>query len=60
MAEMAPPDENQIRALREQFELAPEHFVIGTVGRLLDRHKRVSDLIRRWPRCFRPAPRRAC
>jgi len=46
VAEMAPPDENQIRALREQFELAPEHFVIGTVGRLLDRHKRVSDLIR--------------
>jgi len=46
VAEMAPPDENQVRALREQFELAPEHFVIGTVGRLLDRHKRVSDLIR--------------
>ncbi|SFB10833.1 glycosyltransferase [Azotobacter beijerinckii] len=46
VAEMAPPDENQIRALREQFELAPDHFVIGTVGRLLDRHKRVSDLIR--------------
>jgi glycosyltransferase involved in cell wall biosynthesis len=46
VAEMAPPDENQILALRKQFELAPEHFVIGTVGRLLDRHKRVSDLIR--------------
>ncbi|MEE4461522.1 glycosyltransferase [Azotobacter chroococcum] len=46
VAEMAPPDENQIRALRERLELAPEHFVIGTVGRLLDRHKRVSDLIR--------------
>lgn len=46
VAEMAPPDENQVRALRERFELAPEHFVIGTVGRLLDRHKRVSDLLR--------------
>lgn len=46
VVEMPPPDAGQIRALREKFDLAPEHFVIGTVSRLLDRHKRVSDLIR--------------
>ncbi|GLK58324.1 glycosyltransferase [Azotobacter vinelandii] len=46
VAEPAPPDERQVNALRERFGLAPEHFVIGTVGRLLDRHKRVSDLLR--------------
>lgn len=46
VAETAPPDEGRIHALREQFGLAPEHFVIGTVGRLHDHHKRVSDLLR--------------
>ncbi len=46
VAALAPPDPAQCQALRERLELAPEHFVIGTVGRLLDRHKRVSDLIR--------------
>lgn len=46
VVEMAPPAANQVNALREKLDLAPEHFVIGTVGRLHDHHKRVSDLIR--------------
>jgi L-malate glycosyltransferase len=43
-APAASPEE--VRALREAVGLKPEHFVIGTVGRLFDSHKRVSDLIR--------------
>ena len=36
----------EVMALRERYGLTNAHFVIGTVGRLLDSHKRVSDLIR--------------
>ena len=35
-----------VAALREMYGLSSTHFVIGTVGRLLDGCKRVSDLIR--------------
>ena len=46
VAAAPPPEAAQVRALRERLGLAPEHFVTGTVGRLHDHHKRVSDLIR--------------
>ena len=45
----ASPDPAELRAIRDRFNLRSDHFVIGTVGRLLDRHKRVSDLIRALP-----------
>jgi glycosyltransferase involved in cell wall biosynthesis len=46
VAEAPPANAEQIQAIRETFGLTPGNFVIGTVGRLLDSHKRVSDLIR--------------
>lgn len=36
----------ELAAIRERFALTASSFVIGTVGRLEDSHKRVSDLIR--------------
>lgn len=40
----APPAE--VEKIRRRFGLHDEHIVIGTVGRLLDKCKRTSDLIR--------------
>ena len=47
----APSDEDTmaIGAIRHRFAIGPDSFVIGTVGRLQDSHKRVSDLIRAMP-----------
>ncbi len=56
VAEAPPADAEQIRSIREALGLAPEHFVIGTVGRLFDSHKRVSDLIRALPILHKPCP----
>ncbi|MGV8944776.1 glycosyltransferase [Thermomonas sp.] len=39
----------RVEAIRAQFGITTDSFVIGTVGRLLDSHKRVSDLIRAMP-----------
>lgn len=49
VADVPPANADQIRAIRERYGLTPEHFVIGTVGRLFDNYKRVSDLIRAVP-----------
>lgn len=49
------PDE--VSATRIRTGLGPEHFVIGTVGRLFDSVKRVSDLIRALPSVLARAPR---
>ncbi|MFW5967075.1 MAG: glycosyltransferase, partial [Persicimonas sp.] len=35
-----------VEAVRREFDLPEDAFVVGTVGRLLDSHKRVSDLVR--------------
>ena len=39
-------DPAKARAIRNQFDIREDSFVVGTVGRLEDGHKRVSDLIR--------------
>ena len=39
------PDEAEQRRLREELGFAERNLVVGSVGRLLDSHKRVSDLI---------------
>lgn len=49
VAEKPPTGEDELIALRERLELPADSFVIGTVGRLFDGHKRVSDLIRAMP-----------
>jgi len=36
----------QIQEIRDKYGLTPEYFIIGTVGRLVDSCKRISDLIR--------------
>lgn len=53
----APPaTEEQVSEVRETSGLRQEHFVIGTVGRLFDEHKRVSDLIRALPLLLHSCP----
>lgn len=39
-------DSQVVQLVRKRFGLRSQDFVIGTVGRLVDEHKRVSDLIR--------------
>ncbi len=39
----------RVEAIRTEFRIGPDSFVVGTVGRLEDSHKRVSDLIRAMP-----------
>lgn len=46
VAEKPPAGQAELTGLRDQFGLPEDSFVIGTVGRLFDDHKRVSDLIR--------------
>jgi glycosyltransferase involved in cell wall biosynthesis len=46
VAERLPPTPDAIGALRQRLGLLDSDFVVGTVGRLLDGVKRVSDLIR--------------
>ena len=47
----APMTENSSAAetIRSEFALGPDSYVIGTVGRLEDSHKRISDLVRAMP-----------
>ena len=45
VAQKAKPDELYVNKLRHELGLTDADFVIGTVGRLLDHHKRVSDLL---------------
>ncbi|WP_353221932.1 glycosyltransferase [Salinisphaera sp. C84B14] len=42
--------------IREQLMLPADAFVIGTVGRLFDSHKRTSDLIKAMPLIVHEAP----
>lgn len=56
VAKPAPVPPHQVDETRAHTGLGPEHFVIGTVGRLLDSHKRVSDLIIAMPSVLDPAP----
>ena len=44
--ERPPANKQEVELVRERFGLRSQDFVIGTVGRLVDEHKRVSDLIR--------------
>lgn len=37
---------NEILNLRNKYGLLEDHFVIGTVGRLLDSHKKISNIIK--------------
>ncbi len=41
-----PTVQGRVRAIRDQFGINEKSFVVGTVGRLVDGDKRVSDLIR--------------
>ena len=45
VAQKPKPDEQYVNKLRHELGLTDADFVIGTVGRLLDHHKRVSDLL---------------
>lgn len=45
VAEPPPVDSAELQMLRAELGFAPEDFVVGTVGRLLDECKKVSDLI---------------
>ncbi|WP_222929741.1 glycosyltransferase [Synechococcus sp. SYN20] len=44
--EHSPSDAQEDQRMLERFNFRSQDFVIGTVGRLVDEHKRVSDLIR--------------
>lgn len=46
VAERSPVVDGAIEEIRSRFGLCSGNFVIGTVGRLVDPYKRVSDLIR--------------
>jgi len=41
-----PADRGLVRKIRSQCKMADDGVLIGTVGRLFDHHKRVSDLLR--------------
>lgn len=43
--------EDEMRQLRERYGLAAQDIVVGSVGRLLDSHKRFSDLIKAVALC---------
>lgn len=49
VASPAVEDMAAIDAIRQQFAIGPNSFVVGTVGRLEDSHKRISDLLRAMP-----------
>ncbi|MCI5128214.1 MAG: hypothetical protein D3907_06865 [Candidatus Electrothrix sp. AUS3] len=52
-----PASDQQVLEIQKKYRLTPEHFVIGTVGRLLDdTHKRTSDLIRAFPLLSQSCP----
>lgn len=56
VGEAPPATDEQIHSVREAYGLTPEHFVIGTVGRVFDNYKRVSDLIRALPLILASCP----
>jgi len=45
VAEPAPASAAQLRDVRNELGIHPDDFIIGSCGRLLDEHKRFSDLI---------------
>ena len=49
VAEKVKPKPELVSYVRDFLSIKPSDLVIGTVGRLLDEHKRVSDLIRSLP-----------
>lgn len=49
--------DEQKNSLRKELKIAPNSFVIGFVGRLLDSDKRVSDLIKAFASIVRSYPR---
>jgi glycosyltransferase involved in cell wall biosynthesis len=52
--EQTSPD--RLRDLRAQYGIGPGEVVIGSVGRLFDRQKKVSDIIRSLPLVLRQTP----
>lgn len=57
VAEKPPVTEKVLSRLRAEFGIQPGDIVVGTVGRLFDSHKRVSDLIRAIPQVSERIPR---
>ena len=57
VAEPAPANEEQIRAVREGLRIPPDDLIIGCCCRLLDEHKRVSDLIKAFARVHEDYPK---
>ena len=45
VADPGPASEEQRRSVRNSLNIKPDDFIIGSCGRLLDEHKRFSDLI---------------
>lgn len=48
--------DSQVQEVRAAHGLSSSHFIIGTVGRLFDDHKRVSDIIRALPQVLMECP----
>lgn len=53
VAEKAEANPQVVDHLRKELKIKPGDMVIGTVGRLVDSHKRVSDLIRSLPQLIK-------
>jgi glycosyltransferase involved in cell wall biosynthesis len=49
VVERPPAGAESLLKIRERFGLTADHLVTGCVGRLVDEHKKVSDLIRALP-----------
>lgn len=56
VAESAAANPERLEALRRDLGIPPGVFVIGTVSRLQDRHKRTSDIIRALPKILHAFP----
>ncbi|KPP97785.1 glycosyltransferase [Marinobacter sp. HL-58] len=50
------PNQEKLEDIKNKHGIGDDKIVIGTVGRLLDKHKRVSDLIRVLPRVLEHTP----
>lgn len=57
VAEPAPASESQLQDVREALGIKPDDFIIGSCGRLLDEHKRFSDLIQAFARVREQFPK---
>jgi len=56
VAEKPSAKREDILRVRDEIGVEPGDYVIGTVGRLFDEHKRVSDLIRALPNVIEHVP----